>query len=75
MKPRLALAALALAAAFGPLALAAEPPAPPPPVRAQIPVDYRKLPNGLKVVLSPDHTSPTAVVAVYYNIGFRIEPT
>ncbi len=71
MKPRLAIAVLALAAASGPFAPAAEPSAPP---RAPIPVDYRKLPNGLKVVLSPDHTSPTAVVAVYYNIGFRIEP-
>ncbi len=39
-----------------------------------VPVDYYKLPNGLKVVLSPDTTAPTAVVAVYYNIGFRIEP-
>jgi zinc protease len=37
-------------------------------------VDYYKLPNGLKVVLSPDATVPTAVVAVYYNIGFRNEP-
>ncbi len=71
MKQRLALAALALAAAIAPLAPAAEPSAP---GRAPIPVDYRKLPNGLKVVLSPDHTSPTAVVGVYYNIGFRIEP-
>jgi predicted Zn-dependent peptidase len=39
-----------------------------------VPVDYYKLPNGLKVVLSPDATVPTAVVAVYYNIGFRNEP-
>jgi len=39
-----------------------------------VPVDYYKLPNGLKVVLSRDTTAPTAVVAVYYNIGFRIEP-
>ena len=39
-----------------------------------IPVDYRKLDNGLKVVLSPDTTAPIATVAVYYNIGFRIEP-
>lgn len=39
-----------------------------------VPIDYYKLPNGLKVVLSRDLTSPTAVVAVYYNIGFRIEP-
>ncbi|MGE5716324.1 MAG: M16 family metallopeptidase [Acidobacteriota bacterium] len=71
MKARLAIATLALAAALAPPAPAMEPPALP---RAPIPVDYRKLPNGLKVVLSPDHTSPTAVVAVYYNIGFRIEP-
>ena len=40
----------------------------------QVPVDYSKLPNGLKVVLSRDTTAPMAVVAVYYNIGFRIEP-
>ena len=40
----------------------------------QIPVEYFKLPNGLKVVLSRDTTAPVAVVAVYFNIGFRIEP-
>src|SRR5436190_4365518 len=40
----------------------------------QVPVEYYKLDNGLRVVLSEDHTSPTAVIAVYYNIGFRIEP-
>ncbi|MGM0586901.1 MAG: M16 family metallopeptidase [Bacteroidota bacterium] len=39
-----------------------------------VPVDYYKLDNGLKVVLSEDHTAPTVVVGVYYNIGFRIEP-
>ncbi|HEX9007525.1 MAG TPA: pitrilysin family protein [Bacteroidota bacterium] len=39
-----------------------------------VPVTYYKLGNGLKVVLSEDHTSPTVVVGVYYNIGFRIEP-
>src|SRR3982751_1698687 len=44
------------------------------PTQLKIPVDYYKLPNGLKVVLSRDTTSPTAVVAVYYNIGFRNEP-
>jgi len=40
----------------------------------QVPVEYFKLDNGLRVVLSEDHTAPTVVVAVYYNIGFRIEP-
>ena len=39
-----------------------------------VPEQYYKLPNGLKVVLSPDATVPTAVIAVYYNIGFRNEP-
>ena len=42
--------------------------------RLQIPVYYYKLNNGLKVILSKDDTSPTAAVAVYYNIGFRNEP-
>ena len=40
----------------------------------KVPVDYYKLPNGLRVVLSPDHTAPTICVGVYYRIGFRIEP-
>jgi len=40
----------------------------------EIPVTYYKLANGLKVVLSPDKTTPVIVVGVYYNIGFRIEP-
>ena len=39
-----------------------------------VPVEYHKLDNGLKVVLSRDTSSPTAVVALYYKIGFRIEP-
>lgn len=39
-----------------------------------VPVTYYKLPNGLRVVLSPEKSSPIAVVGVYYNIGFRIEP-
>ncbi len=39
-----------------------------------VPVEYHKLDNGLKVVLSRDPTAPIVTVAVYYNIGFRIEP-
>jgi len=39
-----------------------------------IPVQYERLPNGLRVVLSPDRTSPTVTVMVYYNVGFRLEP-
>jgi len=48
--------------------------APPPAAGVRIPVDYFKLDNGLKVVLSPDSSAPTVTVAVYYHIGFRIEP-
>lgn len=40
----------------------------------KVPLEYYKLDNGLKVILSKDNTAPTAIVAVYYNIGFRIEP-
>lgn len=40
----------------------------------EVPVAYHTLDNGLKVVLSEDHTVPTATIAVYYGIGFRIEP-
>jgi len=42
--------------------------------RLTIPITYYQLPNGLKVALSRDTTAPLTVVAVYYNIGFRIEP-
>jgi zinc protease len=40
----------------------------------QVPVEYHRLSNGLKVVLSPDRTAPVVTVAIYYNIGFRLEP-
>ena len=39
-----------------------------------MPITYYKLPNGLRVILSPDSTAPTVVTAVYYRIGFRVEP-
>ena len=41
-------------------------------------LDYRierfTLDNGLRVVLSPDATSPVVAVAVYYDVGMRSEP-
>ena len=64
-------AAISLSAVPSRVALGASP-APAAPL--QIPVDYEKLKNGLKVVLSRDTTAPVTAVAVYYNIGFRIEP-
>jgi zinc protease len=39
-----------------------------------IPIESTTLPNGLRVVISPDRAAPVATVGVYYNIGFRIEP-
>ncbi|MFZ8886107.1 MAG: insulinase family protein [Steroidobacteraceae bacterium] len=39
-----------------------------------IPVEYYRLDNGLRVVLSRDTAIPTVTVGVYYHIGFRIEP-
>ncbi|HEX5819412.1 MAG TPA: pitrilysin family protein [Gemmatimonadales bacterium] len=66
---RWTLALLLLAASATSAGAQAAPVAP-----LQIPIDYRTLPNGLKVVLSRDTTTPTVAVAVYYNIGFRIEP-
>ena len=47
------------------------------PVPAQtftVPVEYFKLDNGLKVVVSTDRTAPVVLVEVIYNIGFRVEP-
>lgn len=36
-------------------------------------VRREKLPNGLRVVLAPDHTSPTVAVCVAYDVGGRDE--
>jgi predicted Zn-dependent peptidase len=39
-----------------------------------VPVVYKKLPNGLRVVISENHSAPVVVVELMYRIGFRIEP-
>jgi zinc protease len=44
------------------------------PRMAPVPVQYVKLPNGLRVVLSTDRTSPVVTVAAYYHVGLRLEP-
>jgi predicted Zn-dependent peptidase len=79
-----ALAAIVLVA--GGCATAPQPSAAPPGAAAapaavapesthfRVPVEYFKLDNGLRVVMSRDTTAPTVTVAVYYRIGFRIEP-
>lgn len=40
----------------------------------KVPIEYYTLPNGLRVVLSEDHSNPVVTVGAYYDIGFRIEP-
>src|SRR5439155_14610357 len=39
-----------------------------------VPIRSTTLDNGLRVVLSRDTTAPVVTVAVYYGIGFRVEP-
>src|SRR5215213_1816540 len=44
-------------------------------VRSSVPtVERAALGNGLRVVLSPDRSSPVVAVAVYYDVGIRSEP-
>jgi len=40
----------------------------------RIPLEHKKLANGLHVVIAPDSTAPVVTVGVYYKIGFRLEP-
>jgi predicted Zn-dependent peptidase len=79
------VAAFALLALLAPLAHAeppAQPPAQPPAAKEAPPaapgavrLDVQKvtLENGLRVVLSVDHTSPTVAVDVVYDVGSRNE--
>jgi predicted Zn-dependent peptidase len=47
---------------------------PAPAARASIALERFSLDNGLRVVVSPDATSPVVAVAVYYDVGMRSEP-
>jgi predicted Zn-dependent peptidase len=40
----------------------------------QVPVTAKTLPNGLTVVVSEDHATPTFGLCMVYKIGFRLEP-
>ena len=51
----------------------AAPPSPAPVLPVSIDLEDYTLPNGLRVVLSPDHSAPTVAVAVYYDVGSRNE--
>jgi predicted Zn-dependent peptidase len=39
-----------------------------------VPVATKKLSNGLTVVVSEDHSSPTVGISVVYHVGMRLEP-
>src|SRR5436305_4952279 len=39
-----------------------------------VPVSIKQLGNGLKVVVSEDHSAPTFGICISYGIGFRLEP-
>jgi len=67
-----AVVALALLAG-GCTTLPAAPPATPA-GGIDIPIEYYRLDNGLKVVLSHSPAAPTVTAGVYYRIGFRTEP-
>jgi zinc protease len=46
----------------------------PPAAAWKIPIEVKKLPNGLTVVVSEDHSAPTFGMSTAYRIGFRLEP-
>jgi predicted Zn-dependent peptidase len=39
-----------------------------------LPIHTKKLDNGLTVVVTEDHSSPTVGVSVVYHVGMRLEP-
>ncbi len=39
-----------------------------------IPIEVRKLDNGLTVVVSPDRSAPVVGISVVYHVGMRLEP-
>lgn len=75
MRSRVLAAALAVGlAGAGLIAPGAVAQAAPAAAKVEIESRFFTLPNGLRVVLSRNAAVPTATVAVYYGIGFRIEP-
>src|ERR1700738_3966598 len=44
-----------------------------PPKAIQIPIQQFKLDNGLRIVMSEDHSAPTYAISITYNVGARDE--
>ncbi len=61
--------------ALASVAAAQQPPpvTPPAPDVIRIPFENYALPNGLTVILSPDHTTPTLAVTIMYHVGSKNE--
>jgi zinc protease len=72
--PRRAFVWIALVA-LASVAAAQRPPSParPGPDPVTIPFESYTLPNGLTVILSADHTTPTVAVNVWYHVGSKNE--
>jgi zinc protease len=39
----------------------------------RIPYETYSLPNGLTVILAPDHATPTVAVSIWYHVGSKNE--
>ena len=71
MRITAAVLALAVAAGVGTLASAQSPQSRPSTLR--IPFESYALPNGLRVILAPNHVSPTVAVTAWYHVGSKNE--
>ncbi|MGH7459231.1 MAG: M16 family metallopeptidase [Longimicrobiaceae bacterium] len=70
MKPSLPIGGLSAASLLAVLAAA---PAPAQQGAGAIPFESYRLDNGLRVILSPDHSVPVVAVDVWYDVGSRNE--
>jgi zinc protease len=70
MRNTFALLVLACTAAVGTLVAQSSQPKP---STLRIPFESYALPNGLRVVLAPNNTSPTVAVTVWYHVGSKNE--
>ena len=69
----LVTAVLSAAVAAGSAQAPATTPSPASPSAINIPFESYTLPNGLTVILSPDHTTPTVAVNVWFHVGSKNE--
>ncbi|MAW99387.1 MAG: peptidase M16 [Sphingomonas sp.] len=72
----LSVSSTALAQSSGPAALEKQDAAPLSQLVADVNIPYQTftLPNGLRVVVAPDHKAPVVAVSVWYHVGSKDEP-